>query len=126
MAVTAGKGKVRLDFAEMIEEAVPSIKEETIEQLDIQEPEVPVKKDIVVEKKEPVKPKKSSNPKDNTGIKDIEAVLTSSQNGRGVQKSVYLEDDIHNYIQSMCKKTNAKYSKVLNLLLRNAIEQLKK
>ena len=126
MAVTAGKGKVRLDFAEMIEEAVPSIKEETIEQLDIQEPEVPVKKDIVVEKKEPVKPKKSANPKDNTGIKDIEAVLTSSQNGRGVQKSVYLEDDIHNYIQSMCKKTNAKYSKVLNLLLRNAIEQLKK
>ena len=126
MAVTAGKGKVRLDFAEMIEEAVPSIKEETIEQLDMQEPEVPVKKDIVVEKKEPAKPKKSANPKDNTGIKDIEAVLTSSQNGRGVQKSVYLEDDIHNYIQSMCKKTNAKYSKVLNLLLRNAIEQLKK
>ena len=59
-------------------------------------------------------------------VDDIDAMLSMMQTGRGVQKSVYLDEDVYNYIQAKGKKTNAKLSNVLNLLVRAAIKQQNK
>ena len=53
---------------------------------------------------------------------DLDALLSSMSQASGKQKSVYLEYDNYTYIQEKCKKTNAKFSTVLNVLLRKAIQ----
>lgn len=53
---------------------------------------------------------------------DLDALLSSMSQASGKQKSVYLEYDNYAYIQEKCKKTNAKFSTVLNVLLRKAIQ----
>lgn len=42
--------------------------------------------------------------------------------GRGYSKSVYLDKENYEYIESKCKETDAKFSEVLNLMLRLFIE----
>lgn len=56
---------------------------------------------------------------------DLDALLSSMSQASGKQKSVYLEYDNYAYIQEKCKKTNAKFSTVLNILLRKAIQEQK-
>lgn len=137
MAVTASKKKTRLDFSSMIEDAVPSIEpqaeeapQEPVQEAPIVEAPAAEEPKVVAPVEEAPKPKKAAAPKKPKKEEpqelvedDIDALLTSMQSGRGVQKSVYLDEDVYNYIQTKCKKTNAKFSNVLNLLVRSAIKQ---
>lgn len=136
MAVTSGKNKVRLDYSALIDEAISS------NSIEIEEapaaPETP-KEAPVKEKIKPIKeaskpPKKETTPKaekapkeksNSTALDPLDAKFSLKQKGRGVQKSVYLEEDVHNYIQSKCDKYNIKYSQVLNEILREAIKAYK-
>ena len=156
MAATASKKKTRLDFAAAVEEAVAPITptQEEVDTVK-QEKQVEIIKEtidtavqtakvkneaVIVEeteriensvmKKEPTRKKKekiiTQDQEEEDEDDPLDALLTSMQAGRGVQKSVYLEEDVYQYIQSKCKKTNAKFSNVLNLLVRSAIKQTKK
>mgnify|MGYP003310640263 CR=1 FL=1 len=57
---------------------------------------------------------------------ELDILLNRLQTGKGVQKSVYIEEDVYNFIQAKCEKTNAKFSNVFNLLARSAIKQQNK
>lgn len=134
MAATAGKNKVRLDYSAMIDEAIadtasPAFKdsapEDNIKETPAEKKDSPAKTEPEPLKTAPSKPKKekaAETPK----IRDpFDAKFAQKQKGRGVQKSVYLEEDVHNYIQSKCEKYNIKYSQVLNEILREAIKGYK-
>ena len=152
MAVTSKKNKARLDFAEAIEEAVPEIKKEDIDmaannavnsnesnQVDTKPVEINVEnqaKNEVIEDTQTVVDNTESTPVENNVVEavvidketgeiiesDLDALLSSMSQASGKQKSVYLEYDNYTYIQEKCKKTNAKFSTVLNVLLRKAIQ----
>ena len=140
MAVTAKKNKARLDFANAIEETIPAVNQEqeavVIEPVEIkenQETEIkPVQEEnISPEVIEPIKEEELKmediQVNEETGeiIDDLDALLNSMSQSSGKQKSVYLEYDNYAYIQEKCKKTNAKFSTVLNILLRKAIQEQK-
>ena len=48
--------------------------------------------------------------------------FVKQEKGRGMQKSVYLEEDVYQYIQSAVEEYNLKFSYVMNSLLRTAIQ----
>ena len=56
---------------------------------------------------------------------DIDKLLSLSSNSHGVQKSVYLDDDIYRFIKDKAEKNKAKFSVVLNLMLRKYIDNQK-
>lgn len=137
MAVTAKKNKARLDFANAIGEVVPEIKKEDIEvsvnepiKEEIVEPVQEEKEEIITEVVEE-KPTEVISVDKETGEvieevqDDLDALLSSMSQSSGKQKSVYLEYDNYAYIQNKCKKTNVKFSTVLNILLRKAIQDQK-
>ncbi len=145
MALTAKQQKTRLDFAASIDEAVPSInnkevvvtpekeekktekpvelKEEKTEKIEKTKPEKQEKaEEKTVEKKAKVKKAVEEQPLD-----DLSAILASlRKNETGVQKSIYIDRDVHEFIDEMSKKNGTKYSTTLNTLLKIAISQFKK
>ena len=144
MAVTAKKNKVRLDFADAIEETVPAVNTEKgteevnnveapVEVKNNQEEEIkPVQEENTTpEVAEPIKEETTKveeiqvNEETGEVIDDLDTLLNSMSQSSGKQKSVYLEYDNYAYIQEKCKKTNAKFSTVLNILLRKAIQEQK-
>lgn len=56
----------------------------------------------------------------------LERMLSVLKTGKGKSKCVYLDEDIIFYIQNVCDKTDAKFSQVVNVLLRTAIDNLEK
>lgn len=52
----------------------------------------------------------------------LDLLLSAKAPVKGVQKSVYLDGDVHQYIKEKCERSGAKYSVVLNLMLRKYIE----
>lgn len=139
MAVTKEKGKTRLDFSgamsEMLSQSKSTPKKEAeavVEPLDIppvtQEIEIPKvemqPQMVIPQKAEPLKKEKSAQPVKEKPIKAetaLEKRLLSSKKSRGVQKSVYLEADIYDYIENLSEKYHLKFSAVLNELLRELI-----
>lgn len=47
------------------------------------------------------------------------------KNGRGVQRSVYFENDIFQYLETKAVEYDVKFSHIVNMLLREAINNLK-
>lgn len=144
MAVTARKNKARLDFATEIDEVVVPVitEQEEIQEINqtivenkpepIEEPEI-VQVITEAEQKEVKNNQEQSAETNNTEITqaendedELDILLNRLQTGKGVQKSVYIEEDVFNFIQAKCEKTNAKFSNVLNLLARSAIQQQRK
>ena len=144
MAVTARKNKARLDFATEIDEVVVPVitEQEEIQEINqtivenkpepIEEPEI-VQVITKAEQKEVKNNQEQSAETNNTEITqaendedELDILLNRLQTGKGVQKSVYIEEDVFNFIQAKCEKTNAKFSNVLNLLARSAIQQQRK
>lgn len=52
---------------------------------------------------------------------DAEMFLALAKGGRGVQRSVYFENDVYQYLQAKSEKYNVKFSNVVNLLLKESI-----
>ena len=72
-------------------------------------------------KKKEQSPKKSSSKKKEENKKKVPSFV-KQEKGRGMQKSVYLEEDVYQYIQSAVEEYNLKFSYVMNSLLRTAIQ----
>ncbi len=135
MAVTAKKNKARLDFANAIEEMVPVIKNENEEvNINSEEPIENINQEVMTEdnsnnvEKNINATEKSEIAEDTveeTETDDLDELLSSMSQASGKQKSVYLEYDNYTYIQEKCEKGNVKFSTVLNILLRKAIQEQK-
>jgi len=85
-------------------------------------PEVKSGRDI---EKEPKKAKKESQKerkeKKNSATSTIFKSLAKSD--PGVQRSVYFERDVYDYIQSISEEYNVKFSNVVNLLLKTVMNE---
>lgn len=57
-------------------------------------------------------------------IDELDSILASRNSKNGVQKTIYLDADIHQLILAKSKETGAKYSHVINLLLRKAFSEM--
>ena len=58
-------------------------------------------------------------------VSDILALLTSSKEirERGVAKSIYLDKEVHDRIESLSIQSGVPFSKVINMLLRAALKE---
>ena len=117
--------KEQSDVAEVMNPPVQEVENEA-EKAEVKpEPEKPKKK-TAAKKTTTKKPSTKEEEKNEDDEDDIDTMLFSMKQSKGFQKSVYLEDDVYQYIQNKCEKTGAKFSNVLNILVRSAINQNKK
>lgn len=52
---------------------------------------------------------------------DADMFLAIAKGSRGVQRSIYFENDVYQYIQDKSERYNVKFSNVVNLLIKEAI-----
>ena len=138
MAITSKKSKTRLDFGEALNDALfynnPEPEQYQVE-IDVQgsanqqvETIVPNKVEqhaITQEANTYIEPTRTSKLIDD-GLDDADMFLAIAKGPRGVQRSIYFESDIYQYLQTKAEKYNVKFSNLVNMLLREAILNHKK
>lgn len=134
MALGKTSGKMRMDFMEALNDAVGESNEEIKEIKEpvkekIKKPEEKVKEKTVTktESKKSIATEKTSvktKPEKKEAPSDLDEILSRmAPKGTGFQKSVYFDADVYNFITEKSKKTGAKFSTIVNLILRQAMEQ---
>lgn len=138
MAITSKKSKTRLDFGEALNDALfynnPEPEQYQAE-IDVQgsanqqvETIVPNKVEqhtITQDVNTHIEPTRTSKLIDD-GLDDADMFLAIAKGPRGVQRSIYFESDIYQYLQTKAEKYNVKFSNLVNMLLREAILNHKK
>lgn len=74
-------------------------------------------------KETPVQEKKEKAPVEEKKSKksDLEKLIKASAKQHGVQKCVYFESDVMEYLDKLSKDNNVNFSKLVNLIIRSAM-----
>ena len=132
MAITSKKSKTRLDFGEALNDALFYNNPEPEQyKTEIDMPETPIQR---VEPTVPIETEREifsqeANTKVTShtsrliadGLDDADMFLAIAKGPRGVQRSIYFESDVYQYLQAKSEKYNVKFSNLVNMLLREAI-----
>lgn len=138
MAITSKKSKTRLDFGEALNDALfynnpepeqyqaeIDAQDSSTQQLETIVPNKVERQTITQDVNTHIEPTRTSKLIDD-GLDDADMFLAIAKGPRGVQRSIYFESDIYQYLQTKAEKYNVKFSNLVNMLLREAILNHKK
>lgn len=134
MAITSKKSKTRLDFGEALNDALFYNNPESeqykadvdfldrgSQQSEVIMPNNVEQHTIVQEVNTVIEPTQTKSKLIDNGLDDADMFLAIAKGPRGVQRSIYFESDVYQYLQAKAEKYNVKFSNIVNLLLKEAI-----